>query len=540
MTDREEAAVSGMMQSWELTVDKLLDQAARWHPLREVVSCSADGSARRYDYRELRQAAKRVSGALAAAGMRRGDRIATLGSNNFDHLALWYGAMGIGIICHTINPRLHIDQLVYIANHAGDRMLFADDVHLALARTLARGCPAIETVIAINGIVPDPDVVSLTQWCEGQGGEIAWGGFCENTAAGLCYTSGTTGNPKGVLYSHRSNSLLAMNTAMPDAFNLSSRDVIMPVVPMYHANTWGLAFSAVLVGAKLVLPGPLLDGRSLHALIEVEGVTFSAGVPTIWQTYVDHLRSEGLTTSSLRRVVIGGSACPGSLMDDLESLGISVLHAWGMTELSPVGLAATPTPESLALPDDEQRRMALKQGHPVGIDAQIADDDGRPLDHDGEAQGRLMVRGPAVIERYYGAERSALDPEGWFDTGDIATIDPSGFVRITDRAKDIIKSGGEWISSVDVENAVLAHPDVALAAVVAIADRKWGERPKLILQLRPGTQSAPSEFRDFLEGRIAKWWLPDEIEIVEAIPLGPTGKVDKKSLRDRADAALFD
>ncbi|MGE4430323.1 MAG: long-chain fatty acid--CoA ligase [Sphingobium sp.] len=532
MDEQPATPLPGRMQHWGLTLDRLLDHAARWHGAREIVSRHADGQLSRHDYASLHHAAKRISRALLDAGIRPGDRIATLASNNADHLALWYGAMGVGIVCHTLNPRLHIDQLLYIVRHAGDRILFADDVQAPLASALMQGYPALEGAWLINAPsnAAEGPLPTLEHFVADAPAQAEWGGFDENSAAGLCYTSGTTGNPKGVLYSHRSNTMLAMNTIMPDAFNLSCRDIIMPVVPMYHANTWGLAFSGVMTGAKLVLPGPLLDGASLHQLIAEEGVTFSAGVPTVWQAYVDHLRTRGITRSELKRVVIGGSACPETLMDDMQALGIEVLHAWGMTELSPVGLAATSTPDILALPPEEQRPLALKQGHPVGTDARIMDDAGMVLAHDGETAGRLMVRGPAVIERYYGVDDSALE-NGWFDTGDIATIDAYGFVRITDRAKDIIKSGGEWISSVDIENAVMAHPDVALAAVVAIADPKWGERPKLYVQLRPGAERQPEEFRAFLTDRIARWWMPDEVEIITEIPIGSTGKIDKKILR---------
>jgi fatty-acyl-CoA synthase len=521
----------GQMQQWGLTLDRLLVHAARWHGGREIVWRRADGSVARADYAALESAARGISQALLAAGIRLGDRLATLASNNFDHLALWYGAMAVGIVCHTLNPRLHHDQLAYIVNDAADRMIFADAGQAELMQRLLPLCPTIEAAYLINCNGEPSPFDSLTDFVGGAGGSVPWGRFDEGAAAGLCYTSGTTGNPKGVLYSHRSNYLLALNTCLPDAFDLSCRDVIMPVVPMYHANTWGLAFSAVLVGAKLVLPGTMLDGRSLHQLIEEEGVTFSAGVPTVWQSYVEHLAELGLHRSPLNRVVIGGSACPPTLMEAMEALGISVVHAWGMTELSPVGLAATPTPESLKLATDDQRLLALKQGRPVGIDAKIADEDGASLPHDGQTAGRLMVSGPAVIERYYGARSSALDADGWLDSGDIATIDPYGFVRITDRAKDIIKSGGEWISSVDIENVVAAHPNVAMAAVVAVSHKKWGERPKLYVQLRRPGENVPSDFKAFLDARIARWWMPDEIEIIDSIPLGSTGKIDKKALR---------
>ncbi len=522
----------GRMQAWGLTVDKFLDHAARWHGEREVVSRDADGRVSRATYAQLRDSAKQVSCALLAHGIGRGDRVATLAANSFEHLAVWYGIMGIGAVCHTLNPRLHDDQIVYVANHAQDRMLFADAAYDGLLARILPHCPTIVSVISLNGnpgsgaATPLPSFMSPASTC-------AWGEFDEQSPAGLCYTSGTTGNPKGVLYSHRSNSLLAMNTIAPDAFALSARDVIMPVVPMYHANTWGLAFSAPAVGAKMVLPGPMLDGASLHGLIEAEGVTFSAGVPTVWQGYVDHLRSAGVARSSLKRVVVGGSACPPSLLRDLEALGIEVIHAWGMTELSPVGLVASPTSAVLGLPVSEQQKLALKQGRPLGIDAAVMDEAGGMLAHDGLTAGRLMVRGPAVIERYEGHDTSALTREGWFDTGDVATIDAHGYVRITDRAKDIIKSGGEWISSTDIENALLDHPNVAVAAVIAVPHEKWGERPRLFVQVKQTNRNRPEDFRQFLEGRVANWWLPDAVDIIEEMPIGSTGKIDKKALRAR-------
>ena len=528
--------VVGSMQDWSLTVDRLLDGAARWHGATEIVSRFPDGSTIRSNYQALHKRARSISQALLASGVGQGDRIATLASNSLDHLAVWYGVMGIGAICHTLNPRLHEDQLAYIANHAGDTWLFVDGVLAAQAQRLQARARGIANLIIINEVERDGAFQHLDDFLSGHDADCQWGGFDERLTAGLCYTSGTTGDPKGVAYTHRSNTLHALNTIAPDGFALSARDVILPVVPMFHANTWGLAFSGPAVGAKMVMPGPRLDGPSLHDLIEAEGVTFAAGVPTVWQGYVDHLRDHGITRTELQRVVIGGAACPAALIKALESLGAQVIHAWGMTELSPVGLVATPTRSVLALPELEQRELALKQGRPIGIDARIVDDEGQELPRDGVAVGILEVRGPAVIERYVGHEKSALSGDGWFDTGDIASIDALGFVRITDRAKDIIKSGGEWISSLDVENALLAHPDVALAAVIGIANDKWGERPKLYVQLRqPLTdedhRDLPAVFRGFLAERVARWWVPEAVEIIEAIPIGATGKIDKKALR---------
>ena len=524
------------MQDWSLTVDRLLESAARWHGATEIVTRYPDGSTLRSDYAALHDRARRVSQALRAMGVGQGDTIATLASNSLDHLAVWYGVMGIGAICHTLNPRLHDDQLAYIANHAGDSFLFADGVLAAQAGQLRSRAPGIRTIILINDTQNHADYPHLDAFIDDHSADCAWGGFDERLTAGLCYTSGTTGDPKGVAYTHRSNTLHAMNTIAPDGFALSARDVILPVVPMFHANTWGLAFSGPAVGAKMVMPGPQLDGKSLHDLIEGEGVTFAAGVPTVWQGYIEHLRDQGIARTALQRVVIGGSACPEALITAFEALGAQVIHAWGMTELSPVGLVATPTRAVLALPHATRRELAIKQGRPIGIDARIVDENGRELPRDGLAVGHLEARGPAVIERYVGHAQSALSADGWFDTGDIASIDRYGYIRITDRAKDVIKSGGEWISSVDVENAMVSHPDVALAAVIGIAHAKWGERPKLYVQLRqtrtmPDDDELPAAFRVHLAERVARWWLPDEIEIIDAIPIGATGKIDKKALR---------
>jgi fatty-acyl-CoA synthase len=533
MSAARSTAIPGLMQSWPLTLDKIIDHAMKWHPARPVVSRRNDGVIERGSYAELNALARLISTALIRAGVRPGDRVATLASNHFLHLATWYGIMGIGAVCHTLNPRLHLNQLCYIASHAGDRLIFADGDLLGLIDQLMPCCPSIESAILYDAPRATTRHGLLSEFVDGHVPWDNWGEFPEDSAAGLCYTSGTTGHPKGVLYSHRSNYLHTLQTIAPDAFCLSSRDVVMPVVPMYHANSWGLAFSAPAVGAKLVLPGSRLDGPSLLELIEGEGVTFSAGVPTVWRGLLDHCRAKGITKLALRRVVVGGSACPEALMADFQAIGVEVMHAWGMTELSPVGLVASLTPEALSLSARERQTLALKQGRPTGIDAQLIDDQGTRVPHDGQSQGRLMVRGPTVAERYLGQNETSLLPGGWFDTGDIATIDSLGYVRITDRAKDIIKSGGEWISSVDIENEVMGHPAVALAAVVAIHHDKWGERPKLFVQLKSGASTEPEEFRSYLASRIAKWWMPDEIVIIDAIPLGATGKIDKKALRDK-------
>ena len=523
------------MQHWPLTLNRIVEQGERWHGNQQIISRLPDGSVYRSTYRDLAGAARRVSTALVAAGIGRGDRVATLSMNGFEHLAIWYGVMGIGAVCHTLNPRLHEEQLRYIVDHAGDRLIFVDAQYLSLLRSVLAGSNVVERVVVLHPETPAADAIAYAEFLATGHAPPPWGGFDEESPAGLCYTSGTTGAPKGVTYTHRSNTLMAMNAIAPDVHALSALDVVLAAVPMFHANAWGLPFSTLMVGARIVFPGNRLDGGSLHELIEGEGVTFSAAVPTVWQGYVDHLRANAISRTSLQRVVIGGSACPESLMQALRDLGIDVLHAWGMTETSPVGLIARSTAETVGLPEEEQRVLSLKQGRKAGVDVAILDEEGRELDRDGRRSGRLMVRGPAVIERYAGHEKTALTADGWFDTGDLATIDAYGFVRITDRAKDVIKSGGEWISSLEIEDAAMLHPDIAQAAVVGIEHPRWGERPKLIVQLTAGKAVTAQQVTAFLEGRIPKWWLPDVVEFVAAMPIGPTGKIDKKQLRATGD-----
>jgi len=530
--------MQALMQDWSLTLDKIFDHAARWHGDREVVTRSVEGPVTRSDYATLHRRAKQVSHGLLAMGVKPGDRIATMGWNSDRHLEVWYGTIGIGAVLHTLNPRLFPEQIVYIANHAEDTVLFADPACAPLLAELLPQCPTIKRVIFLSEEAPETPFAAeaYEPWLAGRPADTAWGGFDENLAAGLCYTSGTTGNPKGVLYGHRSNYLHAMMTLQPDALNLSARDTILLSVPMYHANAWGVMYSAPMVGAKLVLPGQKLDGASLHELMETEGVTYSAGVPTLWQMLLTHLRDTGGKLSTLQRLTVGGSACPESLIRAFrDDYGVDVYQGWGMTETSPLATVSIPSPKVAALPFDQQLAYKLKQGRLIcNLDIKLVDDGGKRLPHDGKTFGRLMVKGPTIASAYYGQpHNAAVDDEGFFDTGDVSTLDADGYMQITDRAKDVIKSGGEWISSIDVENIAVGHPKAALCAVLGVVHPKWDERPILLVQLEAGQTAEKHEFLDYLKGKIAGWWMPDDVLFVDEIPLGPTGKIDKKLLRTR-------
>lgn len=528
---------AGLMQDWPLTTDRIIDHAARWHGAVEIVSRHEDGAITRSSYAALRDDAKRLSCALLAQGVQPGDRVATLAMNGAWHLACWYAISGIGAVCHTLNPRYSDEQLRYIVNHAEDGIILADGAFAPLLGRLLPDCPTVRQVVFLSPPAePLPGAIAIEDFVAGQGTDCSWGDFPETTAAGLCYTSGTTGHPKGVLYSHRSNFLHTLFSVQPDMLALSARDTLMPVVPMFHANAWGMTFSAPYTGAKMVLPGIRLDGPSLCELLEKEAVTITAGVPTVWLGVLEHMAATGLRLPALRRVIIGGSAMPERMIHDFAKFGIEAFHAWGMTELSPLGSIATPNAAVAALPADQQLPYRLRQGRaPGGVEMRIVDEAGQPLPHDGQAMGALQLRGPTVARRYYRFESDALTADGWFDSGDIATIDEQGFMKVTDRSKDIIKSGGEWISSIDVENAASLHPSVALAAVVAMPHPKWAERPLLLVQLRPGSPQDIDDIARHLAESLPKWWLPDEIRIVDALPIGSTGKIDKKVLRASLD-----
>jgi fatty-acyl-CoA synthase len=539
--------MQGLMQTWPLTVDRMLDHARNWHGEREVVTRSIEGPVTRTTYAAIHERARRLSNALLALGVRPGDRIGTLAWNTSRHIETWYGIMGIGAICHTLNPRLFVDQLCYIMNHAEDRIIFVDLPFLPILWEHRERLPKVEKIIVLTdrdhmAAADYPGALCYETLIEEHGPDVVWGGFDERTACALCYTSGTTGNPKGVLYEHRSSFLHTLITLQADALGLSSRDTALAVVPMYHANAWGLVFSAPTSGAKLVLPGAKMDGESIYDLLESEGVTFSAAVPTVWQMLLQHMRAAGLKTTTLKRVVIGGAAVPEALVRAFrDDYGVEVVHAWGMTETSPLGTLSSPNAAVAAMTADDQLHYKLKQGRPpAGVELKLIDEAGRALPHDGETFGRLMIRGPYVVGEYFKSEGgNILDDEGYFDTGDMATIDPLGYMQITDRAKDVIKSGGEWISSIEIENIAAGHPKAALAAVIGVAHPKWDERPLLLVKLKPGETATREEFLDFLDGRIAKWWMPDDVLFVDEIPLGATGKIDKKLIRQRmADYVL--
>jgi len=530
----------GLMQDWPMTVDRILDHADRWHGDREVVSRSVEGPIVRTTWSRIRTRAKQVTHALKELGVQPGDRVATLGWNTARHIETWYGIMGMGAICHTLNPRLHPDQIMWIANHAGDRIIFTDLTFVPMLLENLHKVPQVERIVILSDEAhrpadTGPEHLMYEELIAGRPDTAYWGGFGEETACGLCYTSGTTGDPKGVLYSHRSNFLHTFMTLQTDVMGLSQRDTVLAVVPMFHANAWGLAFSVPAVGAKFVLPGAKMDGAAIHELLETEHVTMSAAVPTVWQMLLQHLDATGGAISHVKRVVIGGSAVPEAIVRAFhDRFGVDVVHAWGMTETSPLGTLGTPTAAMAEMDFETRLPILLKQGRPpLGIDIKLADDEGQPIPRDGKAFGRLLVKGPTVVRGYFRGAASAVDDNGFFDTGDVAAIDGHGFMQITDRAKDVIKSGGEWISSIDIENIAAGHPKAALAAVIGIPHPKWDERPLLLVKLKDGVTATKEEFLDFLVGKIAKWWIPDDVLFVDDIPLGATGKIDKKVLRAR-------
>ena len=531
----------GLMQNWPMTVDKVIDHARDWHGSREIVSRSVEGPIVRTTYAQIHERAKRLSNALKALGIQPGDRVATLAWNTARHIEAWYGIMGIGAVCHTLNPRLFAEQLCYIINHAEDRIIFTDLTFVPILKQHLADLPTVKHVVVMTdeaGMkgVDLPGALCFETLLAQHSPDVQWGGFDENSAAALCYTSGTTGNPKGVLYSHRSNFLHTLVTMGVDVLGISAKDTVLPVVPMFHANAWGLALSCPAAGAKLVMPGPKLDGASVHELLETEGVTFSAAVPTVWLMLLTHLRETRGQLTTLKRVVIGGSAVPEALVRGFrDEFGVDVTHAWGMTETSPLGTQATPNSAIAAMSEAEQLRYKLKQGRPpIMIHLKLENDAGETLPHDGTTFGRLKVRGPFVAGGYFRDEGgNILDEAGFFDTGDVATLDEHGYMQITDRAKDVIKSGGEWISTIEIENIAMGHEKAANAAVIGVLHPKWDERPLLLVQLKPGQEGTKDEFLAFLEGKIAKWWTPDDVVFVDDIPLGATGKIDKKLIRER-------
>jgi fatty-acyl-CoA synthase len=531
----------GLMQSRPLLISTLIEYAGKNHPDTPVISKLPDGRIVATDYRQTEARCKRLANALLKMGVRKGDRIATLAWNTHRHLELYYGVSGIGAICHTINPRLFIDQIIYICRHAEDTTMFFDLTFLDIVQKLVVECPSIKTWVALceqNELPADarvPGLISYEQFIGNETADLVWPSFDENTASSLCYTSGTTGNPKGVLYSHRSQVLHSYAAAAPDCFNLSARDVILPGSSMYHANAWGVIYAATLVGAKLVLPGSRLDGESLTNLIEAERVSWSSGVPTIWSAVALYLESSKRKIDSLQRLIIGGAACPLSLCKVFgEKFGVEVRQIWGMTETSPLGVVNTFKSKHDALGENERDDVLSKQGRIVyGVQLEIVDADSRPLPHDGKAFGDVLVKGWWIASGYFGDNSLSLNAEGWFATGDVATLDEDGYMRITDRSKDVIKSGGEWISSIDIENAAVGHPDVTEAAVVGVPHPKWDERPLLIVVQKADSQLSKQSVREFLQDKVAKWWLPDDVIFVDEIPHTSTGKILKTTLRER-------
>lgn len=532
--------LQGQMMDQPLLISGILEFAARHYGDTEIVSRRVEGDLHRYTYRDCARRARQLANALGALGIGMGERIATLAWNGHRHLELYYGVSGSGAVLHTINPRLHPDQVAYIVNHADDRVLFFDLTFLPAIEAMARQCKTVKAYVALCGRehMPQagaiPGLLCYEELIEQASSDYDWPQFDERSSAALCYTSGTTGNPKGALYSHRSTVLHAYASALPNALGIASADVVLPVVPMFHVNAWGLPYSAPLVGAKLVFPGPALDGKSLYALFEAEGVTFSAGVPTVWLGLINHVLANDLRFSTFRRTVIGGSACPSAMMDTLiDRLGVQVVHAWGMTEMSPLGTACTLQAKHTAMPQEAQRAVLRKQDHAIcGVDMKIVDDDGTELPWDGATYGHLLVKGPWVVSGYFRGEGGDVLQDGWFPTGDVATIDADGYLAITDRSKDVIKSGGEWIGTIDLENVAMSHPAVLQAACIGVQHPKWAERPLLVVVRRPGMEVSREDLLDWFAGKVAKWWTPDDVVFAESLPVGGTGKIQKNKLRE--------
>ncbi|MDR3451385.1 MAG: 3-(methylthio)propionyl-CoA ligase [Rhodoferax sp.] len=535
----------GLMQNQPLLISSLIEFAERHHGDAEIVSRRVEGDIHRYTYKDVAARARQVANALDAMKLPQGDRVATLAWNGYRHLELYFGVSGSGHVLHTLNPRLAPDQIAWIANHAEDQVLCFDTTFLPLVQAFHGKCTTIKQYVALcdadklpkdSGI---PGLISYEAWIGAQSSTYHWPSFDENTASSMCYTSGTTGHPKAALYSHRSTLLHAYAAALPDVMCLSARDSILPVVPMFHVNAWGIPYSAAMTGAKLVFPGPAMDGKSIYELIESEKVSYAAGVPTVWQMLLMHMQAGGLRFSTLKRTVIGGSACPPAMITAFNDVyGVEVLHAWGMTEMSPLGTLCTLKNKHLDLPADEKMKIRLKQGRAIfGVDMKIVGADGKELPRDGVAFGDLYVRGPWVVREYFkgeGGNPLVKDENGveWFPTGDVATIDADGYMQITDRSKDVIKSGGEWISSIDIENIAVSHPAVAMAACIGIHHPKWDERPIVVVAKKPGMEVTAAELLKFYEGKTAKWQVPDDVVFVDVIPLGATGKMLKTRLRE--------
>jgi fatty-acyl-CoA synthase len=532
----------GLMQDWPLLCHRIIEHAAAIHGAQEVVTRSVEGPIVRTTYRQIHDRALKVSQMLTRDGITVGDRVATIAWNTARHLEAWYGIMGIGAICHTVNPRLFPEQIAWIINHAQDRIVITDLTFVPILEKIADKLGSVERYIVLTDAAHMPQTtlkkaVAYEDWIAQGDGDFAWKTFDENTAAAMCYTSGTTGDPKGVLYSHRSNVLHALMANSKDSIGTSAGDTMLPVVPLFHANSWGIAFSAPSTGTKLVMPGPKLDGASVYELLSTEKVTNTAGVPTVWLMLLQHMAAHNLTLPHLKLVLCGGSAMPRSMIKAFLDMGIGVRHAWGMTEMSPIGSLGALKPPFVDSEGDAKLDVLQMQGYaPFGVEMKITDDSGRTLPWDGKTFGRLKVSGPAVSKAYYRVDTDILDEQGYFDTGDVATIDPHGYMRITDRSKDVIKSGGEWISSIDLENLAVGHPAVA---VIGVHHPKWDERPLLIIQLKQGQEATREDILKYMEGKIAKWWMPDDIAFVDGIPHTATGKILKTALREQFSGYRF-
>ena len=537
--------LQGRMMQMPLAISSLIEHADRWHGDTEIVSRRVEGDIHRSTWREIHRRSRCMANALASLGVKPGDRVATLAWNGYRHLELYFAVSGSGAVMNTINPRLHPEQIAWIVNHAEDKVLFFDLTFLPIAEAIAASCPTLKAFVLMvdRDRMPASSKLANLSCYEDLAGAHSerydWPEFDENTASSLCYTSGTTGNPKGALYSHRSTLLHALISAMPDSLDVSARDAILPVVPMFHVNAWGLPYTCALVGAKMVFPGAQLDGKSLYELFESEKVTVSAGVPTVWQGLLTYVESNNLKFSTMRRSVIGGSACPPAMLRLFrDRYGVQVLHAWGMTEMSPLGSVCTLKEKHKSLPDEAQLAILYKQGRPPwGVDMRIVDGE-QEQPWDGKAFGDLLVRGPWVVRDYFRGEggdplRRDARGRGWFPTGDVSTIDADGYMQITDRSKDVIKSGGEWISSIELENIAVSHPGVAMAACIAIAHPKWDERPLIVAVRKPGAHVTRDQLLAHFEGKVAKWQVPDDAVFVESIPLGATGKMLKNRLREQ-------
>jgi fatty-acyl-CoA synthase len=535
----------GLMQDWPLLGHRIIEHAAAIHGNQEVVTRSVEGPIVRTTYKQIHERALKVSQALDRAGIKLGDRIATIAWNTARHLECWYGIMGIGAICHTVNPRLFPEQIAWIVNHAQDRIVITDITFVPVLEQIAAKMPSVERYVVLTDRAHMPETklknaIPYEEWIGESDGDFAWKTFDENTAAAMCYTSGTTGDPKGVLYSHRSNVIHSLMANSKDALGASASDTMLPVVPLFHANSWGIAFSAPSMGTKLVMPGPKLDGASVYELLDTENVTCTAGVPTVWLMLLNYMAQNNLKLPHLKFVVCGGSAMPRSMIKAFVDMGVEVRHAWGMTEMSPLGTLGALKPPFSKQTGEERLDVLQLQGYPpFGVQMKITDDAGKELPWDGQTFGRLKVSGPAVSKAYFRVDSNILDEDGFFDTGDVATIDEHGYMRITDRSKDVIKSGGEWISSIDLENLAVAHPAVAEAAVIGVHHPKWDERPLLIVQLKQGQEASREDILKFMEGKIAKWWMPDDVAFVDGIPHTATGKILKTALRDQFKTYSF-